>query len=82
MSAFGLGHDLGVLGSSPASGSLLSGEPASPSPSAPPPAHALCLSNKKTIFKIKTKCRLESKSEADSFMLQALHESVLQEMPG
>ena len=27
-SAFGSGHDLGVLGSSPASGSLLRGEPA------------------------------------------------------
>ena len=29
--AFGSGHDLGVLGSSPVSGSLLSREPASPS---------------------------------------------------
>ena len=33
-SAFGLSHDLRVLGSSPESGSLLSGESASPSPSA------------------------------------------------
>ena len=31
---YGSGHDLGVLGMSPKSGSLLSGEPASPSPSA------------------------------------------------
>ena len=38
------GHDLRVLGSSPKSGSLLSGEPASPSPSAAPPACALSLS--------------------------------------
>ena len=35
MSAFSLGHDPGVLGSSPISGSLLSGESASPSPSPP-----------------------------------------------
>ena len=44
------GHDPRVLGSSPKSGSLLSGESASPSPSAPPPAfafmHSLSLSNK------------------------------------
>ena len=33
-SAFGSGHDPRVLGSSPTSGSLLSGGPASPSPSA------------------------------------------------
>ena len=32
--AFGSAHDLGVLGSSPASGSLPSGEPVSPSASA------------------------------------------------
>ena len=36
---FSLVHDLGVLGSSPASGSLLNRESASPSASAPPPAH-------------------------------------------
>ena len=41
LSAFGSGHDPGVWGSSPASGSLLIGESASPSPSAPPSAHAL-----------------------------------------
>ena len=35
-SAFGSGHDLRVLGWNPESGSLLSGEPASPSPSAAP----------------------------------------------
>ena len=46
------GHDPGVLGSIPMSGSLLSGKPASASPSAsafaaaPPPAHALALSLK------------------------------------
>jgi len=33
-SAFGSGHDSGVLGSSPISGSLLHGDPNSPSPSA------------------------------------------------
>jgi len=32
---FGSGHDLGILGSSPESGSQLRGEAASPSPSAP-----------------------------------------------
>jgi len=32
-SAFGSGHDLGFLGSSPTLGSLLGGESASPSPS-------------------------------------------------
>ena len=37
-SAFGSGHDLRVLGSSPASGSLLSREPAPPTP----PLPALC----------------------------------------
>ena len=45
---FGSGHDLRVVGSSPTSGSGLSGESAwdslSPSPSALPPAHALSLS--------------------------------------
>ena len=40
MSVFGSGHDLGVLGSSPTLGSLLSEEPVSPSPSpAVPPAY-------------------------------------------
>ena len=34
-SAFGSGHDPSVLGLRPASGSLLSGKPASPSPSPP-----------------------------------------------
>ena len=43
-SAFGLGHDPGVLGSSPISGSLLSEESASPSLSAAPPARVLSLS--------------------------------------
>ena len=42
-SAFGSGHDLRVLGSSPKSGCLLSRESASPSPSAPAPS----LSNKR-----------------------------------
>ena len=54
-SAFGSGHDLGVLGSSPASGSLLGSEPASLplSLSLPAclPACDLCLINK--IFKKK-----------------------------
>ena len=45
-SAFGSGHDLRVLGWSPVSGSLLSGESASPSPSDPPPAHACSLALK------------------------------------
>ena len=40
--AFGSGHDPRVLGSSPASGSLLSGKPASPSP-LPLPACACVL---------------------------------------
>lgn len=35
-SAFGSGSDPGVLGWSPAPGSLLSGEPTSPSPPHPP----------------------------------------------
>ena len=44
---FWLSHDLRVLGSNPASGSLLCGEPASPSPAAPPTcALSLSLSNK------------------------------------
>ena len=52
MSAFGSGHDLRVLGSSPTSGSLLSRESASPSASAPSPSHALALflSNKIYLF--------------------------------
>ena len=47
-SAFGSGHDPGILGSSPASGSLLSIEPASLPLSLPAslPACDLCLSNK------------------------------------
>ena len=46
--AFGSGHDLRVLGLSPASGSLLSGESAFPSPSAchSPRFCSLSLSNK------------------------------------
>ena len=39
--AFSSGHDPGVLGSSPKSGSLLGRGSVSSSPSAPPPAHAL-----------------------------------------
>lgn len=39
-SAFSSGHDRRVLGSTPASGSLLCGKPASPSPSA---CHSSCL---------------------------------------
>ena len=48
VSAFSSGHDPRVLGLSDTLGSLLSGEPASPSPSAPPPACVLShpLSNK------------------------------------
>ena len=44
-SAFGSGHDPGVLGSSPPSGSLHIGESASPSPSASPCSCSLSLSN-------------------------------------
>ena len=46
VSAFGSGHDPGVLGSSPASGSLLDEELAflSPSPSEPSPPLMLSLS--------------------------------------
>ena len=46
-SIFSSGHDPGVLGLSPALDSLLSGEPASPSLSAPAPicAHARSLSH-------------------------------------
>lgn len=40
------GHDTGVLGLSPGSGSLISGESACPSISAPPIARALCQINK------------------------------------
>ena len=43
VSAFGSGHDPGVLGLSPASGSLLSAESASPSASAIPLIYALWL---------------------------------------
>ena len=45
-SAFGSGRDPRVLGSSPTSGSLLSGASASPSASASPPAYTLSVSNK------------------------------------
>ena len=45
-SAFGSGHDPRVLGWSPTSGSLLSGEPASSSLSACLPTCDLCLPNK------------------------------------
>ena len=38
---FGSGHDLRIVGSSPALGSLLSGEFVCPSLSAPHPAHTL-----------------------------------------
>ena len=45
---FGQGGGLRIMGWSPESGSVLRGESAwdSPSPSAPPPLHALSLSNK------------------------------------
>ena len=43
VSALGSGHDPGVLGWSPALGSLLGGASASPSPSAAPPACTLAL---------------------------------------
>ena len=47
---FGLGHDLGVLGLSLCQAPCLAGsllqDSSSPSPSAPPPAQALSLSNK------------------------------------
>ena len=49
VSAFGLGHDPGILGLSPTSSSLLGGETASPSPSDPPLlllACSLCQINK------------------------------------
>ena len=48
VSAFGSAHDPGILGSSPTSGSLLSGQSASPSASAIPRACAVscALSNK------------------------------------
>ena len=45
-SIFGSGHDPGVLGSSPASSSLLSGESASPSACCSPYLCSLSLSNK------------------------------------
>ena len=53
VSAFGSGHDPGVVGSSPVSGSLLSGESASPSPSAPPllVLFLVCQINKQNIKK-------------------------------
>ena len=64
MSAFGSGHDIRILGSSPTSGSLVDGESASPS--APPPfqAHPLSLSEinekgkyfKNLIKKLKALC--------------------------
>jgi len=43
-SAFGSGHDPGVLRLSPASGSLLSGKPASPSPTPPACVPSLAVS--------------------------------------
>ena len=53
MSDFSSGHDLGVLGSRPASGSLLRGQSAGLLPSPPPPAHAHTLSqiNKQNLKK-------------------------------
>ena len=45
-SAFGTGHNHGALGLSLMLGSLLSGEPVSPSPSAAPTACALSQMNK------------------------------------
>ena len=51
VSAFGSDHDLRVLGSRPTSGSLLSGESASPSSSAAPPTCVLALSNKENLFR-------------------------------
>ena len=60
LSAFGSGHDSRVLGWSSTSGSLLSKESASPSPSAAPPACAL--SNK--ILKKKKKIKRCSTGEA------------------
>ena len=56
MSAFSPGHDPGVLGWSPKSASLLSGESAFPSPFAPPPFNVLSLINK--LFQ-KMKLRIE-----------------------
>jgi len=54
VSAFGSGHNLRVLGSSPTSGSLFSGESASPSPFAPlPHLFSLSLSNKSFFFFLK-----------------------------
>ena len=50
MLAFGSGLDLRVLGLSPASSFLLSGESVSPSPSASPPLLVLSVSQKKKIF--------------------------------
>ena len=44
---FGSSHDPRVLGLSPRSGSALSREAASPSPSAPPPSRAFSLSLKR-----------------------------------
>ena len=49
-SVFNLGPDLGGLDSSPTSGSLLSGEFASPSPSAAPTVCACFLSQINKIF--------------------------------
>ena len=53
MSVFGSGHDPRVLGSSPASSSLLSGEPAFPSACWSPCLCMLSLSQIKKIIKIK-----------------------------
>ena len=53
--AFGPGRDPGVPGLSPMSGSLQ--KPASPSPSAPPPAHALSLKINKALKKEKIMLR-------------------------
>ena len=57
VSAFGLGHNPRVLGLSPASGSLLSRKPASPSPTPPAcvPALTAILSLINKIFKKKKK---------------------------
>ena len=49
VSAFGSGHDPRVLGWSPASGSLLSGEPAFPSPSLSSATHPLSQINKSNL---------------------------------
>jgi len=81
VTAFGSGHDPGVPGSSPASGSLLSGESASPPDPPPSPAlyHSLSLSiNKfKNLFKKLIKITNLEKCNFDPLLSRHIPTSII-----